>query len=76
MITVNGKDVDKKHLSDPAVKDHVDQIMSIDARAIEIGLELSRLKISRIVYVNSLAKYINDNPLPDPELNPVDGEIV
>ena len=63
MFTINGVDVEDEHLKDLVVAETVTQVMFIDKRKKEIAMELAGLDIARIVYANSLIRYVKNNPL-------------
>jgi hypothetical protein len=65
MPQINGQDIDKRHMKDPIVSEYLGQITYIDKRIKEIEMEKSRINVARIVYANSLIRYVNDHPLDD-----------
>jgi hypothetical protein len=63
MIEINGKEIERGYIEDPIVRDYLEQITFIDMKIKEIKMEQSRLDVARIVYSNSLIKYIESHPL-------------
>jgi hypothetical protein len=63
MIKIGDTELDSRYLQEPIVNGSLTQLAFIDNRKKELEMELARLNIARLVFSNSLVKYVNDHPL-------------